>query len=47
MILNKMFLIELQPHIGEICTDILVHEKSGVIKHIKVPARVKTELPEL
>ena len=34
---------ELHPHIGEICTDILVYEKGGVIKHIKAPARI--ELP--
>ena len=42
-----MFQFELHPHIGEINTDILVSEKGGVIKHIKAPARVKVELPDL
>ena len=35
-----MFQFELHPHIGKIRTDILVHTKGGVIKHIKAPARV-------
>ena len=47
MIKNLMFQFELHPHIGEIRTDILVYEKVGVIKHIKAPARVKVELPDL
>ena len=47
MILNKMSQLELHPHIGEIRTKMLVFEKGGVIKHIKAPARVKGELPDL
>ena len=42
-----MFQFELHPYIGEIRTDILVYEKGGVIKHIKAPARVKVEPPDL
>ena len=42
-----MFQFELHPNIDEIHTDILVYEKGGVIKHIKAPARVKVELPDL
>ena len=42
-----MFQFELYPPIGEIRTDILVYEKGGVIKHIKAPARVKVEFPDL
>ena len=42
-----MFPFELHPPIGEIRTDILVYEKGGVIKHIKAPARVKVEFPDL
>ena len=42
-----MFQFELQLHIGEIRTDISVYEKGGVIKHIKAPARVKVEFPDL
>ena len=42
-----MFQIELHLQIGEIRTDILVHEQDRVIKHIKAPARVKVELPDL
>ena len=34
-------------YIGEIRTHMLVYEKGGVIKHIKAPARVKVELPDL
>ena len=41
-----MFQFELHPHIGEIHTDILVYEKGGLIKHIKMPARIKVELPD-
>ena len=33
--------------IGESSTDILVYEKDGVMKHNKVPARVKVKLPDL
>ena len=47
MILNKIFQFELHPHIGEICTTILVYEKCGVIQHIKAPARVVAELPNM
>ena len=47
MILNKMFQFELHPHISEIRTETLVYDKGGVIKHIKTPARVKSELPDL
>ena len=42
-----MFQFEFHPYIGEICTDILVYEKVWVIKHIKSPAGVKVELPDL
>ena len=42
-----MFQYNLHPHIGEIRTEILVYHKGGVIKHIKAPARVKVELPNL
>ena len=41
-----MFQFELNPHIGEIRTDILVYEKGGEIKHFKAPARVKVEHPD-
>ena len=41
-----MFQFELHPHIDEIRTDILVYEKGGVIKHIKIRARFKAELPQ-
>ena len=41
-----MFQFELHPHIGAICTDILVYEKGEVIKHIKAPAKVKVELTD-
>ena len=44
---NKMFQFELHQHIDEIRTDILVYQKGGVITHIKAPARVKVELPDL
>ena len=37
----------MHPHIGESRTEMLVYEKGGVIKHIKVPARVRDELPDL
>ena len=33
----------MHPHIPEIRTEILVYEKGGVIKHIKVRAIVKVE----
>ena len=42
-----LFQFELHPHIDKIRTEILVHEKGGAIKHIKAPARVKVELPDL
>ena len=42
-----MFQFELHQHIGEIRIDILVYGKGGVIKHIKAPARVKVEFPDL
>ena len=42
-----MFQFELPSHIDEIYTDILVYEKGGKIKHIKTPAKVKVELPDL
>ena len=42
-----MFQFELHPNIGEIRTEILVYEKSWVIKHIKATARVKSELPDM
>ena len=38
-----MFQFELHPHIGEICTDILVYEKGGVIKYVKAPAGANSE----
>ena len=34
-------------HIGEICTEMLVYEKGGVIKHVKGPASAKFKLPKL
>ena len=37
----------MHPHIEEIRTEILVYEKGGVVKHIKSPARVRDELPDL
>ena len=37
----------MQPHIGEISTDIFVYEIGEVITHIKAPARVNVELPDL
>ena len=43
MILNQILLFEMHQHIGEICTKILVYDKGWVVKHIKAPARVKTE----
>ena len=42
-----MFQFELHLHIGEICTDILVSGKGGVVKHIKESARVKVEISDL
>ena len=42
-----MFEFDLHPHIDEIRTDILGYEKGGVKNHIKAPARVKVELPDL
>ena len=42
-----MFLFESHQHIGEIRTNILGYEKGWIIKHIKAPARVKVELPDL
>ena len=42
-----MLELELYPHIGEISTNILVYEKDVEIKHIKAPARVKFELPDV
>ena len=42
-----MYQIELHPHIGKICMDLLVYEKGGVIKHIKAQPRFKVELPDL
>ena len=44
---KKKFQFEFHPLTGEIRTDILVYQKGGVIKHIKVPARVKVDLPDL
>ena len=44
---NIIFQFELHPHIGEIGTKISVYEKCVVIKHIKTPARVKVQLPDL
>ena len=42
-----MFQFELHPHIGEICPEILVYEKGGVIKHVEAPAINKVELLDL
>ena len=42
-----MFQFELHPHIDEICMNIMLYEKSWVIKHLKEPPRVKVELPDL
>ena len=42
-----MFQFELHPHVGEFRTDMLVYNKGGLIKHIKAPAKVKFELPDL
>ena len=42
-----MFKFKFHPPIDEICTEMLLYEKGGVIKHIKAPARVKAELPDL
>ena len=47
MIQNKMCQFQWHPHIGEIRTEILVYEKGGVIKHIKVRAIVKVEPTDL
>ena len=47
MIKDKMFQFELQPHTGEIRTEILVYEKGGVIKHVKAPAINKIDLLDL
>ena len=42
-----MFQFELHPHTGKICTEILVYEKGGVIKHVEAPAINKVELLDL
>ena len=42
-----MFQLKLYPNVGEIRMGILVYKKSGMMKHIKAPARVKFELPDL
>ena len=42
-----MFQFVLPLHIGQIRTAMLVYEKGGVLKHIKAPARVIAELPDL
>ena len=42
-----MFQFELHPHTGEICTEILVYEKGGVIIQVKAPAINKVELLDL
>ena len=47
MISNKMFYFEWHPDIQVIRTEILVYEKSGVIKHIKALAICKVELTKL
>ena len=44
MIKNKMFQFELNPHTGEIRSEILVYGKGGVLKHVKAPAIHKVEL---
>jgi hypothetical protein len=38
-----MFQFELHPHTGEICAEMLVYEKGGVIKHVEAPAINKVE----
>ena len=47
MILNELFQFELHLHIAKIHREMLVYEKGWVIKHVKAPARVKAELPDL
>ena len=39
-----MFQFELHQHTGDICTEILVYEKGGVIKHVEATAINKVEL---
>ena len=42
-----MFQFELPPHTGEICTEMLVYEKGGVIKYVEAPAINKVYLLDL
>ena len=42
-----MLHFELHPHVPEIITKILVYEIGVLITHIKAPAVVKFELPDL
>ena len=42
-----MLNFELDPHIHEICTDILVYKKGGIIKHIQSPVIGKVDLTDL
>ena len=42
-----MFQLKLHPHIDEIRTEILVHEKGEVIKHTDTSAIYKFELLDL
>ena len=42
-----IYIYFLHKHIGEIHTTILGYDKGWVIKHIKAPARVKVELPNM
>ena len=42
-----MIQFELHPHTGEICTEILVYEKGGVIIYVEAPAINKVELLDL
>ena len=47
LMIQKKIQFQWHPHIGEIHTNILVYEQGRVTKHIKAPARVKVELPDL
>jgi hypothetical protein len=42
-----MFQFKLDPHTGEIRTEIWVYEKAWVIKHVEAPAINKVELLDL